>query len=245
MSSHRGQATAAFTLVELMIALVIMGVMAAAIAPSLSEVLADSREGAASQDLVRLSRRARAMALSTGMAHLLRFQEASKYSDQTLNSLGSIELYAGMNGRCTQTPWTTAFAATLAFPSPADPGPAGRLRAIEIFEMAYYNVTGDGERPTAADTGRQVITLRATVGAGTDDKPIVWICYQPNGDSYTMVDSPADPLKLFRQSTLDEPQHVRGSVVFTIRRAVRTGSVVPHGTDRKVIFPAGGNARAQ
>jgi prepilin-type N-terminal cleavage/methylation domain-containing protein len=242
MSFRRGQATAAFTLVELMIAIVVMGVMAAAIAPSLSEVLADSRQGAAAQDLVRLSRRARALALGTGMAHLLRFQEASS------GNLGAIELYAGMNGRCLQTPWAAAFAATLAFPNPPDPGPAGRLRQLEVFDMAYYNPKGDGSHPTAADTGRQVLTLRATIDIDANDRPLVWICYQPNGDSYTMVVTPADPLQLLRQSTTGTAQvlSTRGSVLFTLARVVRSsGGVVPHGLDRKVIFPAGGTARSQ
>lgn len=232
MLFRRDQATAAFTLVELLIALIIMGIMAATIAPSLSEVLADNRQGAAAQDLVRLSRRARSLALGSGVAHLLRFQEASS------NNLGAIELYAGMNGRCLQTPWATAFAATVAFPLPADPGAAGRLRAMEVFDMAYYNPTGDGSRPAAADSGRQVTTLRASVGADASDRPVIWICYQPNGDSYTMIVSPADPLQLLRQFS-------KASVLFTLARTVRTSSVVPHGLDRKVIFPGGGTARAQ
>jgi prepilin-type N-terminal cleavage/methylation domain-containing protein len=216
------QTRAAFSLIELLIALVIMGVMAAAIAPSLSEVLADNRQGTAAQDLVRLSRRARALAMGSGVAHLLRFQHA------TINgNLGGVELFAGMNSRCAQTPWALA----LSLP-PADP----RLRAIEVFDMAPYNGwDGVGAAPTDADVGRQVITLRATLGASVNDTPVILLCYQPNGDSYATASG--DPATLGKQSL---------SILFTLARFVRTtSSTVPHGRDRQVMFPVGGTARAR
>lgn len=220
--SSRFQIRAGFTLVELLIALVIMGVMAAAIAPSLSEVLADSRQGAAAQDVVRLSRRARALAMGTGVAHMLRFQEASS------NGLGAVELYAGMNNKCLQTPWDT-----VVFVAPA----TSLLRPLEVFDMAYYNPTDGLARPGVDDAKRQVIGLTARVGANANKVGVIWLCYQPNGDPFAMTASPLNPATFGRQTA---------SVLFTISRWILIGGArVAHGQDRQVIFPIGGTARAR
>jgi prepilin-type N-terminal cleavage/methylation domain-containing protein len=74
------RASAGFTIIELLISLVIIGIISAAVAPSLSEVLSDNRQVAATQNIVRLARRARSLALASGLAHLLRYQAWSSCS---------------------------------------------------------------------------------------------------------------------------------------------------------------------
>jgi prepilin-type N-terminal cleavage/methylation domain-containing protein len=203
---------AGFSIVELLVSLVIIGIMSAAIAPSIGEVVADNRQAAASMDVVRLARKARALTLSTGNAYLLRYQAGQ-------SGLGVIDLFAGMNNKCLQTPWTQAFNA------PAN----SRLRAIETLDMAYYNPK-TGSPPTVDDTGRQVIAAVALVNAVTVTQ--VQICYQPDGEVYTLV-PPA--------TTLARQQQALPVLV----RLVRSINGTPHGQNREIVFPAGGTARAR
>ena len=86
---HHAARSAAFSLVELMIALIIIGIMAMTVAPSLQQVL---------------GRRAPGAAIDTAAAHMLWFQE----SEPAGSNLGRIALYAGMNSKCQQTPWAQA-----------------------------------------------------------------------------------------------------------------------------------------
>lgn len=225
----QGRARAGFTLIEAMIVLMIIGVMAAAIAPSLMEVLADNRQVTATQDLVRLGRRARSLALGSGYAYLLRFQE-------DLNrGLGKFHLWAGMNNRCTQTDWVGQVltiddpASTCGPPSPTSPIPAPC--PVEVLGMRDYNPTDGVTAPSSTDTERQVITARST-------SPLVWLCFQPNGEVYGMTGGTwGIPPPFTKQA---QP------FVFTISRYVNaSGGTVTRGRDRQVVFPVGGSARAR
>lgn len=215
-----GSAVAGFTVVELMIALVIIAIMAMTIAPSLSEMLANNRQTAAAMDLVRLGRRIRAKAAATGVAQMLRFSS----EDDGSNGLGLILVYEGMNSRCTQTPWAQTF-------TPAQNTGLGPTQG-DTFDMAYYNPTNGSDAPTDDDEGRQVIVLRADF-AGTAATELL-LCYQPNGEVFAVnaVNGAAADLANLA------PQLV--PISFTISRSV-DGLVL--GRDRVVIFPRGGNAR--
>jgi prepilin-type N-terminal cleavage/methylation domain-containing protein len=153
-----------FTIVELMVAVVIIGLMAMAAAPTFSTTLADNRQRSAIVDFLRLANKARALALASGSAHLLRIRGAN-------NQVGTAALYAGLNGRCSQTPWETVAFVTLNGHGP-----------IESFDMAAYNPTGAGH----------VISARAY----RDDTPLdeLWICYQPNGETWSRVPPITDPV---------------------------------------------------
>jgi prepilin-type N-terminal cleavage/methylation domain-containing protein len=154
-----------FTIVELMVAVAIIGMMAVAAAPAFSTTLADNRQRSAMVDLLRLANKARALALASGSAHLLRIRTAN-------NQVGTAALYAGLNGRCLQTPWET-----VAFVTANGHGP------IESFDMAAYNPIGAG----------YVIAARAY---RDDDDPVneLWICYQPNGETWSRVPPITDPV---------------------------------------------------
>jgi prepilin-type N-terminal cleavage/methylation domain-containing protein len=204
-------ATAGFSMIELLVSLAIIGVISASIAPSIGEMVADNRQASATIDMVRISRKARALTIATGNAHLLRYQVGP-------GGLGFVELFAGMNNKCMQTPWAQAFTA-----------PTGsRLRALETIDMAYYNPK-TGSVPTVDDTGRQVIWVTANVNASVVNE--VQVCYQPDGEIYTAV----PPATLARQQ----------SALPVLFRVFRSVNGVPHGVSREVVFPAGGTARAR
>jgi prepilin-type N-terminal cleavage/methylation domain-containing protein len=201
---------AGFTVMELMIALVIIGVMAMAIAPSLTGALSDNRQNAAMMDVVRLTRKARSLAMSSGVAHLVRFQSAGA------GGLGTIELFEGMNNRCTQTPWATAFAAS----SELGQG------ALETLDMSYFNPTASGTTPRLTDTGRYVIRVFAEAGSPIATVSELQICYQPNGESYSRL---ASSSPLVRQMS---------TAVLVIRRTLDALTNM-QGRDRQVMLPAG------
>jgi prepilin-type N-terminal cleavage/methylation domain-containing protein len=221
------KASAGFTLVELLISLVIIGIISGAIAPSLSEVLSDNRQISATHDIVRLARRARSLALSTGVAHLLRYQNTGAPGS---NGLGMLELFAGMNGHCTQTPWDQTFTPTAG---------AGQGR-VEALDMAAYNPTGStydaaagtwlGSPPTAADTGRPVIRLQAAAGANALNA--LQVCYQPNGQTYTSFTVTTNPAL--------QPQ--AQDITLTISRSVNTA---PRGQNRVLVLRPGASARVR
>jgi prepilin-type N-terminal cleavage/methylation domain-containing protein len=208
---------AGFSLIELLISLAVIGIMSAAIAPSITEIVADNRQASAAVDLIRISRKARARTVATGTAHLLRYQVGQ-------NGLGWVDLYAGMNNKCVQTPWAQAFAAAC----PAPPAVSSPLCPIETIDMRYYNPK-TGNDATVDDTGRQVVSLAALVLANPVTE--VQICYQPDGEVYTAV----PPATLARQPATSP-------VLFRVSRSVNGTS---HGTPREIVFPAGGTARTR
>jgi prepilin-type N-terminal cleavage/methylation domain-containing protein len=175
-----------FSMVELMIALAIIGIMSAAIAPTISEMVADNRQATAAIEIVRLSRKARAAALASGTAYALHY-------DKGTGELGRLTLWAGMNGRCLQTAW------------PYAPGSVNStLPPVDALsgDMYWFNPKTP-MNPTKSDSDRQVIYLDALLDG--NEQVDAQICYQPDGEIYTAVGvgtalTREDPLKpmLFR-----------------------------------------------
>jgi prepilin-type N-terminal cleavage/methylation domain-containing protein len=218
--SPRRQA-AGFTLVELMISLVIIGIMAMAVAPSLTELLADNRQNSAAWDIVRLARRARGMATARGVAHLLLIRNTPNADGA--NGLGAILVYAGMNNKCAQTPWGPIFTAPNAF------------NPVERFTMFPYNPARDDAPANVNDIDRQVIHFEVRIGGNENDAAHtagVQICYQPNGEIYSSLSSAAGGTLL--------PQGA--PVLLSVRRKMDTRQLGVAG-GRQVLFPTGGNAR--
>lgn len=152
-----------FTLMELMIVVVMVAALALAVAPSMTEVLANNRQTSASMDLIRFARRIRQTAISSGTAHLMHYVQTDS------NGLGRIQVFRGMNNRCMQTPWALAVAN----------GPNRNMS----FDMIDYNPSEVGSRPGAADSGRQVIGL---LEAGAGNRTELSLCYQPDGMVYAI-----------------------------------------------------------
>lgn len=212
----------AFTIIELMIVLAIMSVMVMTVAPSLASVLADHRQSSAAYEIVRFARRARAQAVSTGYAQMLRIHNAEDAEGR--NGLGTIRLYAGMNNKCTKTPWAATFSPTV-----ANFGPS------ELFDMTAYNTGDDPATMSIQDDGRPVIWFEVRIGTadGTAHTGGAQICYQPNGEIYRSHSSAA----MTNASNLVVQNQ---AILLTVRRKVTD---VEHGTARQVLFPPNGNAR--
>jgi prepilin-type N-terminal cleavage/methylation domain-containing protein len=214
-TSKRGRA--GFTIVELMIALVIIGIMAASVAPAISEVIADHRQSAAAAGLIRMSLTAQSRATATGVAQVLRVQPSAASS----GGLGSVELHMGMKRRCLQTPWDISIIGGSA------------LDPYDVLEMAEYNPTSSGSTPGVSDAGRQVITLRPdsdnphNAASSTD----FWICYQPNGVTFVQNKSGGSSM-----------QEQLGPLTFVVARTVDGEQ---HGVNREVLFPVGATARVR
>lgn len=207
---------AGFSIVELMIVLVIVGIMTMAVAPSMGEMLSGNRHASAAMDLVKFARSTRSAAVSSGAAQLMRFLQAGS------GNLGIIERYVGMNNRCRQSRWDIAMS--------NDPG-QGAKRALG-FDMAQYN---PGAAPTTDDSGQQIIKLAAVAPAGsTNVLSDLWLCYQPDGQVYAQYANGDPSGKDLQVQNLD--------VEFTISRSVHGER---HGTDRRILFPSGGNARLE
>jgi prepilin-type N-terminal cleavage/methylation domain-containing protein len=222
-----------FTAVELLIVVVIIGIMAAAVMPTIGDMRSDARQGSAAHDIVRMGRRARALTMETGVAHLLRFQRGNDARGSF--GLGRFELFAGMTNRCRQTPWELALD-----PNAAEPLgiAAARREGPNVLDMVSFNPTDGATSPTDSDTsGRVVIRVRAFGWTPEDnvtaDRPAVQICYQPNGQTYTLFAGQPGGIGLRPQMDL---------VTFTIERRVGGGT---RGVTREVVFPVGGNARVR
>jgi prepilin-type N-terminal cleavage/methylation domain-containing protein len=203
-----------FTIVELMLVMVIIGVLTTLIAPSTGVMLADARAAGAAEDIVRLHRHVRARVLQTGLAHLVMWSGAGD------NGHGTLTVLEGMNNRCSTTPWQSAIDNAHA--------------PIETLRMAEYN-PAPGNNPSANDTFRQVIQLTAKEVTGTSFTANTGlnVCFQPNGHTY--VDAVAAGFAFTMQPA---------NLVFVVTRRLNTGAgFVTQGLPREVVFPVSGHAR--
>lgn len=90
--SYSSRSRRAFTLVELMVVVVIMGVLSAAVVPAMSNVRA-MREGGARDDVVRMIQVAKGRAVASGMPRGLRVNLSdSSLTIVKITDLGDVEI---------------------------------------------------------------------------------------------------------------------------------------------------------
>ncbi|MEM9190036.1 MAG: hypothetical protein AAGF12_12710, partial [Myxococcota bacterium] len=87
---------------ELMAVVIIIAITVAVAGPAISDAMAIRRAGEAPVDVITMARRARAEAVSTGRAHLVRFTTADD---------GTFEAYRAVNNSCRGTDWAVITAA--------------------------------------------------------------------------------------------------------------------------------------
>ncbi|MBN8616431.1 MAG: type II secretion system protein [Deltaproteobacteria bacterium] len=92
-----GRTEAGFTLIELMIVVVIIGISAALLAPAMSRSMSINRTNRCQYDAARLFRAARANAIGTGRAHLV----------HSVTTVGDyrLETYIGDSSSCARSGW--------------------------------------------------------------------------------------------------------------------------------------------
>ncbi|MEM6962005.1 MAG: prepilin-type N-terminal cleavage/methylation domain-containing protein, partial [Myxococcota bacterium] len=204
---------AGYTLLELMVVVVIIGVLAALTAPAVGAALADRRVAQAAQDVVRLTRRGRSEAMALGRAHVLRFNQ--DWGDGT----PAFRLYAGINNSCNANldAWQPIFTAAAADCS-------------NRFFCVDDSYIGSFFRPrfTAAAAERVVV-----VSALGDE---VQFCFEPNGITRWRTGTTDAGTRFLgsNNATLD------GAAVFTFQRETDQGLV---GVVRQVVIPLGADAR--
>lgn len=219
----RSRSIEGYTLLEMSVVVLIMGAMAAMIAPGLGEFIADSRASGASEELVRLNRVIRARVNQTGLAHLMVFQASDDAAGS--NGLGRIRVWEGMNNHCNQTPWLQTINGS------ADEGHV----PVDSLDMgnSAYNLSTGGSPPSATDTGRQIVRIQASTNA-----KFAALCFEPGGRTFvgaSAADSPAIGYTFVPQTAAE---------TFTvIRQYSRGGTMEDRGVRREVVFPPGGNGR--
>lgn len=203
-----------------MLAISIIGVMAALMAPGLSEFLADARASSASEDLVRLARHTRARVQETGLAHLMLFEGAAT------GGLGRVRVWEGMNDHCRTTPWANTVNGTVA---------QGHAPVEDLDMLRYNQSAGASESPTKDDADRQVIRLTAAQGGSAVAS--FGLCFQPNGQTLQSNHNvPTD----FTAAVATTFVVQRVPLLFTFNRTVNG---TEHGVPREILFPPGGAAR--
>jgi prepilin-type N-terminal cleavage/methylation domain-containing protein len=219
----RSRSIEGYTLLEMSVVVLIMGAMAAMVAPGLAEFMADARASGASEDLIRLNRVIRARVNQTGLAHLLMFQATNDAAGS--NGLGRIRVWEGMNNHCNQTPWIQTINGI------PDDGHV-TVDGLDMGDSAY-NLSTSSDPPTASDTGRQVIRIQASTNA-----QLAILCFEPGGNTFVGTTAGNSPSIGF----IFTPQ-ITAETFSVIRATARSGVMEERGVNRAVIFPPGGNGR--
>ncbi|MDH5673375.1 MAG: type II secretion system GspH family protein [Myxococcales bacterium] len=191
---RRDHSSSGFSLIELMVVVVIIGIMAVSVAPSLAAVRADQRQSEAATELVGLLRRAWGATTRLGVAHAVVLAP-----DPAGSGFMTASVWTGMHRRCRQTPWLPA-GANVARHGIADYRTAhaggGAVGPVEAINFASYNQLAGG-----VATGHRVdLTIRMTPpGEAPAAETVLAICHQPNGVSYTTTNFTTAPATWQRQ----------------------------------------------
>ena len=198
-----GRRTAGFTLLELMVVVILIGVLAALGVPSIAAQLRDRRTNQAAHEVALLYRQARSLAMGRGGAVLVRFDGAAN---------GRIEVRESMDSdpaHCVSLPATSCSAANWNAASPLN-------RLVGAFDV---NANGPYER----------VKLAFFQADGTNAGSAVEVCFTPLGRPYRRLSfagafTPMNDVPYIQVNRVDAANQPEG--------ITRTVLVLPNGTSR-------------
>ncbi|HKO47409.1 MAG TPA: type II secretion system protein [Polyangiaceae bacterium] len=152
-----------FTLIELMVVVVIIGLLAAIAMPQIAARMRERRATQAAQQIALVYRNARLRAMGRGFAVLVNYNSATSAFRvlETLPAGGLADCIPRLPPSCTNTNWTVA---------------------TETREVEKFNPTQTGANGIYAGVAVSVITQPAGATAATLD-----VCFTPSGRSFSRV----------------------------------------------------------
>jgi len=149
-----------FTLVELMVVVLIIGILSALAAPEISEAMMNRRMTAAGVRVMAIYRGARARALGRGLAQMVRYTQ--------IGNSATVEHWEGNSNSCAASDWATIVTTRAAAPT---------FRRMLVDEENFSTVGTDWER-----SGIVLNRLNVTGNlAGGSIAPQVDLCFTPLG----------------------------------------------------------------
>lgn len=224
---------AGFTLIELMVVVIIIGILFSYAVPGITRTMADRRAATVVSEIVRIGNRARSAAMSGKPAHLVSIQTGG-------NALGAgqavVALLRGNTSSCTTQNWAAALAQ-------CPPPPGGRALGVRELCPEFLNLStpewfrGGFELrvrliPQASDSN--LVPLLQGAGNNT-----VSICYERNGATFWSVNAVAANMPF---SNLNAADALGGGFLFAVG-TFNTSMAQVTSVPRVLSFPLGSAPR--
>jgi prepilin-type N-terminal cleavage/methylation domain-containing protein len=156
-----------FTLIELMIAVIIVGALTALLAPHVRRSVLEQRLGAATRDIAAMVRQARLDTATYGRAHLVWITP----TDPSGNPAGGVRVLRGRNNSCVGGAWD-------ALDTQCSANTSGRGLGTECYELLLSS--SDYALPLTTSLTLEELT-RPSDAVSTNPRGV---CFAPSGTTY-------------------------------------------------------------